>query len=279
MNEDREPLAGRVALVTGAARGIGRNVALRLAAMGADVIALDAWEPREVPAPDGPEADLAVTAAAIAASGRRVFTANADVRRLDVLTSAIDAGVARLGRLDIVCANAGIHSTGAAHELSEEAWMRMIDINLNGVWRTTRAATPHLLAHDGGGSIVLMSSAAAFAGYANLAHYVTAKTGVVGLMRALAVELAPHRIRVNSVHPTSVRTDMLQGDELVRMFLPAVDRPTDAQFADAMTTRHPMGVPWVEPEDVSAAVAFLVSDEARYVTGTQLPVMAGRACP
>ena len=279
MHDAEHPLSGRVALVTGASRGIGRSVAHRLATMGADVIALDVWSPSDDGTTTATDSGLASAADSITQMGRNVFTANADVRRLDELTRAIDEGVERLGRLDIVCANAGIHSTGAAHEMSEETWMRMIDINLNGVWRTTRAATPHLLSHGEGGSIVLMSSAAAFAGYANLAHYVTAKTGLVGLMRALAVELAPHRIRVNSVHPTTVNTDMIQGDGLVRMFLPDVDRPTDAQFADVMSTRHPMGIPWIEPEDVSAAVAFLASDESRYVTGVQLPVMAGRACP
>lgn len=281
MSIDRGPLAGRVSLVTGAARGIGRSVALRLASMGSDVIALDAWGQSPPGARDANETakDLADTAAAVRDSGCRAVTANADVRNLVAMVQEVDSAVAGLGRLDIVCANAGIHATGAAHELTEQEWTTMLDINLNGVWRTARATIPHILAHGQGGSIVLMSSAAAFAGYANISHYVTSKTGVVGLMRALSAELAPNGIRVNSVHPTTVLTNMIQTEGLVRLISPEGDMPTPTELTDAMSARHPMGVPWIEPEDVSAAVAFLVSDDSRYVTGVQLPVMAGRACP
>lgn len=274
------PLAGKVALITGAARGIGRSMAVRLSSMGADVIALDACEDMDTTSYElARQEDLDRTAAEIVRSGSRVYTATADVRHYDELRVAIAEGVAELGGLDIVCANAGIFSSGPTHELSEESWTEMIDINLNGVWRTTKAATPHLIAGGRGGSMVLTSSAAAFAGYGNIAHYVAAKTGVVGLMRSLSVELAPHRIRVNSINPTNVNTDMIHSEEIYRLFLPDSQQPTRDEFAAATTQTHPMGIPWVEPTDVSAVVAFLASDESRYISGMQFPIMAGRDCP
>lgn len=272
-------LQGKVALITGAARGQGRSHALRLASEGADIIAVDVCEDIKTTSYHGAtDADLAETARSIEALDRRVYAAHADVRNYRQLDEAITAGVAELGRLDIVCANAGILSQGKAHELSEDFWMEMIDINLNGVWRTTKAATRHLIESGGGGSIIITASGAALHGVPNIAHYVAAKTGVIGLMRTISIELAPYGIRANAVSPTNVNSDMIQNEALYRLYLPDVENPTKEQFAAATSKTHPMGIPWVEPADVSAVVAFLASDESRYITGMQVPIMAGRDC-
>ncbi len=267
---------GKVVLITGAARGQGRSHAIRLAEEGADIIAVDACA--DVDTVDYPMAsadDLATTAKHVEALGRRVVTQQADVRDLAGLTAAVDRGVAELGRLDVVVANAGILSNGPAHELSEQAWQQMIDINLSGVWRTCRAAIPHLVAGGRGGSIILVSSVAGLRSYAGVAHYVAAKHGVVGLMKTLAQELAEHRIRVNTVNPTQVDTDMIQNDSMYRLFCPDVPEPTRQDFAAASAATILLPIDWVEPVDVSNAVLFLASDESRYITGVSLPVDGG----
>jgi NAD(P)-dependent dehydrogenase (short-subunit alcohol dehydrogenase family) len=151
----------------------------------------------------------------------------------------------------------------------------MIDVNLTGVWHAAKAAIPHLIAGERGGSIVLTSSTAGLVALPNMAHYVAAKHGVVGLMRTLALELAPHFIRVNSVHPTAVNTPMVRNEPTMRVFLPGVENPTAEQYAEAMGALNALPIPWVEPRDVSNAVLFLASDEARYITGATLPVDAG----
>jgi (+)-trans-carveol dehydrogenase len=267
---------GKVALITGAARGQGRSHAVRLAEEGADIIAIDACSDLDtVDYPLASADDLATTAKLVEAAGRRAVTLQADVRDLAGLTAAVDRGVAELGRLDIVVANAGILSNGPAHELSEDAWQQMIDVNLSGVWRTCRAAIPHLIAGGRGGSIVLVSSVAGLRSYAGVAHYVAAKHGVVGLMKTLAQELAEHRIRVNTVNPTQVDTDMIQNDSMYRLFCPDVEHPTRQDFAAASAATILLPIDWVEPIDVSQAVLFLASDEARYITGIALPVDGG----
>jgi SDR family mycofactocin-dependent oxidoreductase len=198
---------GKVALITGAARGQGRSHALRLAEEGADIIAVDVCGQLDtVPYAMATEADLEETAKQVEDRDRRILTRQADVRDLGQLQAAVADGVSEFGHLDIVCANAGIGSMGPAWELSEETWQDMIDVNLTGVWKTVKAVIPQMIEQGTGGSIVLTSSIFGVQAGANVAHYVAAKHGVTGLMRALAVELAPHRIRVNSVHPTTVDT-------------------------------------------------------------------------
>jgi SDR family mycofactocin-dependent oxidoreductase len=269
-------LTGQVAFITGAARGQGRSHALRLAAEGADIIAVDICAPvPSVGYPLASPADLAETVRQVEELDRRIIASQADVRDLSSLQAAVEAGVAALGRLDIVAANAGILSSGSLAELSEQSWRQMIDINLNGVWRTCRATIPHLIAGHRGGSIILTSSVAGLKSYPNVAHYVAAKHGVTGLARALAYELAPHRIRVNSVHPTQVDTDMIQNEVMYRLFCPDLENPTKADFAPASRDTGLLPVDWVEAADVSAVVAFLASDDARYITGTAVPVDAG----
>jgi (+)-trans-carveol dehydrogenase len=266
---------GKVAFITGAARGQGRSHAIRLAEEGADIIAVDICQqldtvPYAMATPD----DLAETVKRVEALDRRIVATQADVRDYGALKGALDAGVAELGRLDIVCANAGIFSF-STEELDEPMWKDMIDVNLTGVWHTTKAAVPHLVEGGRGGSIVLTSSTAGLMGFANFAHYVSAKHGVVGLMRTLALELAPHMIRVNSVHPTSVDTDMIQNKATYDLFAPDLENPTREQVGERFQALNALPIRWVEPRDISNAVLFLASDEARYITGVTLPVDAG----
>jgi SDR family mycofactocin-dependent oxidoreductase len=203
-------LEGKVAFITGAARGQGRSHAIRLAAEGADIIAVDVCADMPgMPYAGATEQDLAETVKEVEVLDRRIVATKVDVRDYGALKAALDDGVAELGRLDIVSANAGIGSSPyTTQELPEQTWRDMIDVNLTGVWHTAKAAVPHLIAGGRGGSMILTSSAAGLMGYPNIAHYVSAKHGVVGLMRTLALELAPHSIRVNSIHPTQVDTPM-----------------------------------------------------------------------
>jgi SDR family mycofactocin-dependent oxidoreductase len=267
---------GKVAFITGAARGQGRSHAIRLAQEGADIIAVDLCDQvASVPYPMATPEDLTETVKEVEALDRRIVATQADVRDYPALKAALDDGVAQLGRLDIVSANAGIASYGPAAELDETTWQDMIDTNLTGVWHAAKAAIPHLIEQGTGGSIVLTSSTAGLKAMANLAHYVSAKHGVVGLMRTLALELAPHSIRVNSVHPTGVNTPMVQNEASMQLFLPDVQNPTVEQYAEVMGSLNALPIPWVEPRDISNAVLFLASDEARYITGVTLPVDAG----
>lgn len=268
---------GKVALITGAARGQGRAHAIRLAEEGADIIALDVpGEIVDVSYPSGTSEELLETARAVETLDRRIITLHADVRDVDALKHGIDEAVNELGRLDIISANAGIASNPhLAHEIPAQTWQQMLDINLTGVWHTVKVGIPHLIEGARGGAIVLTSSAAGLKGYAHIAHYVAAKHGVVGLMRSLANELAPHGIRVNSIHPTQVDTPMIQNDGTYRIFRPDLENPTREDFEPASAATNALPVPWVDPVDVSNALLFLVSDEARYITGATLPVDAG----
>jgi (+)-trans-carveol dehydrogenase len=269
-------LEGKVAFITGAARGQGRSHAVRLAQEGADIIAVDICAQIDsVPYPMASPEDLAATVKEVESLDRRIVATKADVRDFDGLKKAVDDGVAKLGRLDIVSANAGIASFGAAQDLPESTWQDMLAVNLTGVWHTTKAAIPHLIAGGRGGSIVLTSSAAGLQAYQNTAHYTSAKHGVVGLMRTLALELAPHSIRVNSVHPTQVNTPMIMNEDSYKRFRPDLEHPTQADFAAVSQGMNALPVDTIEAADVSNAVLFLASDEARYVTGVALPVDAG----
>jgi (+)-trans-carveol dehydrogenase len=269
-------LDGKVAFITGAARGQGRSHAVRLAQEGADIIAVDICEQiATVPYAMATEEDLAETVRLVEAEDRRIVAAKADVRDLDALTAAVDAGVAQLGRLDIVVANAGISGFGSVVDLTSQEWQDVIDVDQTGVWHTCKAGVPHLRAHGDGGSIVITSSAAGLHAFANLAHYASAKHGLVGLMRVLAVELGPDRIRVNSIHPTQVNTPMLMNDQIYPLFCPDVESPGPQDLAPVSQAMHTLPVPWIEPVDISNAIVFLTSEEGRYITGVALPVDAG----
>lgn len=269
-------LDGKVALITGAARGIGRAQAVRFAQEGADIVALDVCGPIDtVLVPHSTPDDLDTTASLIREAGGRVHTEIVDVRDLAGMRAATDRGAVRFGGLDVVCATAGITSRGMAVELDENAWRTMLDVNLTGVWHTCRAGAPHLIAR-GAGSVILTSSIAGLRGLVGVAHYTAAKHGVVGLMRSLANELAPHHVRVNCVNPTNVDTPMIQNDVVSSAFRPDLDRPpTRAEFADAARSMNMLAVPWIDPLDVANAALFLASDEARYITAITLPVDAG----
>jgi (+)-trans-carveol dehydrogenase len=271
-------LDGKVAFITGAARGQGRSHAVRLAEEGANIIGVDVCEPSATaPYPMASPQDLKETVRLVEATGQRIVAAQADVRNLQALQDAVGAGVAEFGRLDIVLANAGIAHYSMASELEPADWADVIDINLNGVWWTITAALPHLLEGDRGGSIVITSSVAGLRGLVNCAHYVTAKHGIVGMMKALALELGPRGIRVNTIHPNSVNTDMLQNPATYELFLPGHKDPAPEQFERVSTMLNVLPVPWSEAAEISDAVVFLVSDAGKNVTGVALPVDAGGA--
>jgi SDR family mycofactocin-dependent oxidoreductase len=258
-------LLDKVVLVTGAARGTGRTHCERFADEGADVIALD------VPAIAD---ELRGTATQVENRGRRCVTGLADVSDLGAVTAATDTGVAELGRLDVIVANAGIHLPGGpSWELDPRVWQRTLDINLTGVWHTVKAGVPHM--GEQGGSVIIISSTNGIRGTANTAHYTASKHAVVGLARTLANELGPRSIRVNTVHPGPVATPMVLNEAMFRRLRPDLDNPTAADAAEVLQTRNLLPVPWVESVDIANAAVFLASDQARYITGTQLVVDAG----
>ena len=268
---------GKVAFITGAARSQGRSHALRLAQEGADIIAVDLAGPIDSIRmyPPATEEDLAETVRQVEALDRRIIATKADVRDSAALKAAVDDGVAQLGRLDIVLANAGVFEIQPALELTDAAWREMIDINLTGAWNTCKVALPHLIAGGRGGAIVLTSSTAGLKGTPNTIHYTAVKHGIVGVMRTLANEFAPHSIRVNTVHPTGVDTVMIQNEKTWGLFAPGDPAPSREKAAPIFQSINALPVPWVEPVDISNAILFLVSDEARYITGVTLPVDAG----
>ncbi len=267
-------LSGKVALVTGAARGQGRSHAVRLAEEGVDVIAVDICTSMPtVPYALGTPEDLAETVTLVEKAGRRIVAQPGDVRDLAGLESIVAAGVDTLGRLDIVVANAGIAPVGGrADAASAEVWRDIIDVNLTGAWNTARAGIPHILGGGRGGSIVFTSSTAGLKGLGRWSTgggpaYSASKHGLVGVMRSLANDLAPDSIRVNTLHPTGVATDMVLNDQM-REFL-------SEQEGTSNPLLNALPVEMLEPGDISDALVWLVSDEARYVTGVTLPVDAG----
>jgi SDR family mycofactocin-dependent oxidoreductase len=271
-------LEGKVAFITGAARGQGRSHAVKFASEGADIIAIDICENIDTVTPFyplGTEQELAETVRQVEALGRRIIATKADVRDLAAVQDAVDKGVAALGRIDVVVANAGIATYGKAWELTEEQWQDMIDVNLTGVFHTAKAVIPALIDAGNGGSIIFTSSIGGLKGIQNVAHYVSAKHGIVGLMRTLANELGEYRIRVNTVHPTNVDTIMIQNPGTYGMFAPGDPEPTQAKALPGFMSLNTLPVPWVQSEDISNAILFLASEEARYITGVALPVDAG----
>ncbi|TFV56972.1 NAD(P)-dependent oxidoreductase [Mycobacterium sp. PS03-16] len=268
---------GKVAFITGAARGQGRAHAVRLAQEGADIIAVDICRQVDsVRIPLSTPEDLAETADLVKGLNRQIYTAEVDVRDFDALKSAVDAGVDQLGRLDIIVANAGIGNGGATlDKTSEPDWTDMIDINLSGVWKTVKAGVPHILAGGRGGSIILTSSVGGLKAYPHTGHYVAAKHGVVGLMRTFAVELGAQNVRVNSVHPTNVNTPLFMNEGTMKLFRPDLENPGPDDMKVVGQMMHTLPIGWVEPEDIANAVLFLASDESRYITGVTLPVDGG----
>lgn len=268
-------LTGKVAFITGVARGQGRSHAVRLAEEGADIVGVDICaDISSVAYPMATENDLEETASLVEKAGRRALLRRVDVRSFDELRTAVAAGVAEFGHLDVVVANAGIATMGVNLPEDELAasWEAVIGVNLTGVWNTVRACARPMIERDEGGSIILTSSTAGLKGLSAPGSigneaYGAAKHGVVGLMRQFAVELSTSRIRVNSIHPTGVNTMMVR-NEAMEKFL--------GEFPDATASlTNLLPVELLEPRDISDAVLFLASDLSRYITGVTLPVDAG----
>jgi len=269
-------LEGQVAFITGAARSQGRSHALALAGEGADIIAIDiARDVETVPYPGATPEDLAETVRQVEALDRRIIASEVDIRDSAGLKSAVDVGVAELGRLDIVIAQAGISVPAPTLEMDDETWDTMIDVNLTGQFKSIRAAVPHVLAGGRGGSVVITSSVAALKANANIAHYSAAKAGLIGLMQVLALELAPQSVRVNTIHPTTVNTAMVLNDATYRLFRPDLENPTRADYEEAARQMNKMPTSGLESQDLSNTVLWLVTDTGRYVTGQQIVVDAG----
>jgi SDR family mycofactocin-dependent oxidoreductase len=270
-------VAGKVALITGAARGQGRSHAIHLAREGADIIAVDYCTSFDtISYPMATPADLAQTAKEVEALDRRVLTVQADVRDPDAMAQAVTRGIAALGKLDVVLANAGICAMAPDQPL--QAWVDVSGVNFGGVLNTLNAAIPHVGA--GASMIVTGSLAALLPGAAGVgapggAAYSWAKRSLVTLVHDLALVLAPHEIRLNGVHPTNTNTDMLQHEDMYRQFRPDLEHPTREDALLAFPALQAMPVPWVEPADISQLMVFLASDESRYITGQFIACDAG----
>jgi SDR family mycofactocin-dependent oxidoreductase len=260
-------LAGRVALITGAAHGQGRATAVALAREGVHIGALDVARQLDHPGyPLGTSEELAETVALVESAGSRAIPLVADVRDDAAVTRAVETAVGELGRIDILFNNAGVCFYGLAHEMTEAEWDAMVDINLKGAWLVARRVIPHLIAQRSG-VIINNSSIAGLRGMNRLSHYAASKWGLTGLTKSWAIELAPHNIRVVSIHPTGVNTPMNDG-------LAALEGLTTREIAER-SAGNLQPVPWIEPEDVAKAVVFLVSDDARFITGSQFVLDAG----
>jgi (+)-trans-carveol dehydrogenase len=271
-------LAGKVAFITGIARGQGRSHAVRMAAEGADIIGLDRCAPMATMGyPLGSEAEMAETVAMVERLDRRIVAGTVDVRDRDGMQALLKDGVAQLGGLDIVVASAGISPPAVPMwHVPPDQFDDVITTNLTGVFNTLALSVPYIRAGQRGGSIIVISSGAALNGVPNLSSYVAAKNGVIGLARSLASEVARFQIRVNVIAPGTVNTPMVtQNVQQFRLFRPDLAEPTVADVEEGFRNSMPMGLPWIEPDHISDAVVFLASDSARYITGTVLPVDQG----
>lgn len=269
---------GKVVLITGGARGQGRSHALVFAREGAaGIIACDVAEQHgspTVPYPLATGEDLFETARLVESVGGKCLALKADVRSSAQMRGVVERAVSEFGRVDVLLANAGIESFGAAHELTEEEWDEMLAVNLTGVWKSCRAVVPHMIERESG-AIVITSSIAGLKGLGNQAHYCAAKHGVVGLMRSLAIELAPHGVRVNTIHPSSVDTPIIKNQAMYTLFSGGDPDAKLEEVTPAFRSLNLLNTPWMQPEDISNALLWLASDEARYVTGSTLTVDAG----
>lgn len=273
---------GKVALVTGAARGQGRAHATRLAEEGAEIIAFDVCEKFEGTNYEGAtEADLAETVETLERLDRRVLSRRGDLRNLEDVERVVADGLQLFGHIDVLVGNAGIFFLAPTWEITEEEWRTQIEVNLTGCWRIAKAVIPSMIEAGRGGSIIFTSSGACARAMGNMSHYTASKSGVEGLCRELAVELGPHHIRVNTIQPAGVHTEMLDNKYNWELFTPDQDGAPLEQRREQMQKVaegfNMLPVPWVEPEDVANGVLFLASDESKMVTGTALRVDAGFA--
>jgi (+)-trans-carveol dehydrogenase len=267
----------KVVLISGVARGQGREHALEFAKEGARIVGFDICE--EIASSQMPlstVSDLEQTEKEIKSLGASAHLERADVRDYDAVERVVTAAVDKFGPIDVVIGNAGILAhTGPLWETGLEDWHDTIAVNLSGVWHTAKAAIPTMIEGAGDRSIVVIGSTAATKGWQNIGPYVAAKHGLVGLMRTMAQELAEHGIRVNMVSPTNVATSMFINDKQRELFAPGLENPTEEQFEEAVQVMNMLPVGWIQPSDVTAAIRWVVSEEARYVTGAVIPVDAG----
>jgi len=274
-------MSGRVAFITGAARGQGRSHAVSLARQGADIVASDICQQiKTVPYPMGTKVDLEETARLVEATGRRVIAEQVDVRDVGEQRHLFERAVDEFGRVDVVVANAGtVNGIAPVWEITDQQFRDQLDVNLFGVWNTIRAAVPFMLEQSLGGSIIAIASVAGIASELNVGHYAASKAAVNGMVRTLASELAPHNIRVNSINPTNVNTPMIDNDAYNYLFSGGKPGATQEDSLAALMSMNALPVPFVEPIDISNAVLYLASDASRYVTGTHMVVDAGALLP
>lgn len=270
-------VSGKVALVTGAARGQGRSHAIRLAEEGAKIVATDIGV-GTLPGVEYPVAvseELEETARLVREAGGEILIGEADVRDREALQAVVDAGLEEFGYIDVVVANAGVFTWGAAPELSWEDWHTVIDINLHGSWNTVRAVLPSMVDRGRGGSIMMTASQIATRGQSNAVAYAASKAGIVGMMRALAAELAPHNIRVNTLHPSTVYSPMILNEPVYKVFRPDLEAPGVEEMEAELRPFHMLPIAALDPIDISHAVVYLASDESRYVTSMRFALDAG----
>lgn len=259
--------AGKVAFITGAAHGQGRATALALARAGARIVAFDVAKPLTYPAYEmGSTGDLQSLAEECSDAGSECLIFEGDVRDDAAITVAVDSTVVNFGRVDILFNNAGICAYGLSHELTEDEWDAMVDINLKGAWLVGRRIIPVMIKQESG-VIINNSSVAGLRGMNRLSHYAASKWGLTGLTKSWAIELAPHNIRAISIHPTGVNTPMNDG-------LAALEGLTPEEVSE-QSAGNLLPVPWIEPEDVAQAVVYLASDRARFITGSEFVIDAG----
>ncbi|MHA4854964.1 mycofactocin-coupled SDR family oxidoreductase [Rhodococcus sp. MSC1_016] len=270
-------LDGKIAFITGAARGQGRTHAVRLAQEGADIVAVDLCRQQaNLDYTSGTPEDLEETVRLVEKEGRRIIARAADVRDQASLDVVVDEALREFGGIDILVSNAGISNQGSVVGLTDQQWEDILGTNLVGAWHSCRAVLPSMIERGAGGSVIFVSSTVGLRGAPGQAHYSASKHGMQGLMLSLANEVGQHNIRVNSVNPGAVNTEMAINESLLKMFLPDIENPTPADAADLFSNLTLLPIPWVEPEDVSNAVLWLASDEARFVTGAAIPVDGGQ---
>jgi SDR family mycofactocin-dependent oxidoreductase len=272
---DAAPFAGRVAVITGGARGQGRSHAVELARLGADIAVCDLCHDLEtVGYPLGTAEDLAETVRLVEERGRRCVSVVADVRELDAMVAFVDGARSALGSVDILVANAGISTMGSICRMDATEWSEILDTNLTGVFNAMRAVAPHMR-RQRWGRIIGISSMMGRTAQPGIPAYTASKWGVIGLCKSVALELAAFGVTVNVIAPGNVSTPMIHNDVLYRLARPDLEHPTAEDVAPAMAALHVQPVPWLEPEEITAAVVYLASEAARHVTGSVIDVDAG----